>query len=285
MKALSVHPDFCAYGLSAVDCSTDVLVGRPFGGTAVLYRKELAGITKHVASDESRITGIQVLTDVGPILIINVYMPTNYGDDSSLELYVDCLSKLHATVVDNDAAHVLIVGDFNCSPGSRFFKEFIHFADDNNFIVSDLHRLANAITYISDDGLKMSWIDHVLCTASVDNLISHMSIIEDVIFSDHRPVTFSLECSAATNYSTTDSPEHSVCWEPNWQLCDDLTLFYYAQHVDELLQQVHIPFDLLHVQVLQDDHYDVIDKFYKKFTTCITTAVNDLIPKCKKIWW
>jgi len=68
----SIHSDFCAYGLSAVDCSSGVLVGRPFGGTAVLYRKELAGVTQHVASDESRITGIQVLTDIGPVLLINV---------------------------------------------------------------------------------------------------------------------------------------------------------------------------------------------------------------------
>jgi len=50
-------------------------------------------------------------------------MPTNYRDDNSLELCVDCLSKLHATVVDSEAAHILIVGDFNCSPGSRFKKK------------------------------------------------------------------------------------------------------------------------------------------------------------------
>ena len=44
---------------------------------------------------------------------------------------------------------------------------------------------------------------------------------------------------------------------------------------------MYIPSDLLYVQVLQDDHYDAIDKFYKNFITCITTAVDDLIPKCK----
>jgi len=220
----SVHSDFYAYGLSAVDCSADVVVGRPYGGTAVLYRKELAGVIQHVASDESRITGIQILTDIGPILIINVYMPTNYGDDNSLELYVDCLSKLHA-IVDSEAAHILIVGDFNCSPGSRFFNDFIDFANDNNFIVSDLHRLTDAVTYVSDDGKRMTWIDHVLCTASANNLISHMSILEDVICSDHRPLYFSLECSVAANDYLNKHPVQSVRWSPNWHQCDDLTLF------------------------------------------------------------
>ena len=61
-----------------------------------------------------------------------------------------------------------------------------------------------------------------------------------------------------------------------------MTLFYYAQRVDDLLQQVYIPFDLLTVQALQNDHYDAIDKFYNTFITCITTAVDDFIPKCKK---
>ena len=33
----TVHSDFLAYGQSAVDLSTDILVGRPYGGTAILY--------------------------------------------------------------------------------------------------------------------------------------------------------------------------------------------------------------------------------------------------------
>jgi len=38
-------------------------------------------------------------TEEGPQLIVNVYMPTNYGDSDSLEIYVDCLSKLHALII------------------------------------------------------------------------------------------------------------------------------------------------------------------------------------------
>ena len=61
-----------------------------------------------------------------------------------------------------------------------------------------------------------------------------------------------------------------------------MTLFYYAQRVDELLQQVDIPFDLLTMQVLQDGHYDAIDKFYNDVLNCINTVVEDIKPKCKK---
>jgi len=72
---------------------------------------------------ESRITGIVIDTNKGSLVLFNVYMPTNYGDESSLELYTECLSKLHVFMLDTDVAHIVIAGDLNCSPGSRFFND------------------------------------------------------------------------------------------------------------------------------------------------------------------
>jgi len=69
----NVHDKFQSYGLSAVDVSIDILVGRPFGGTAILYRKSLVEQVTVVASDESRITSIQLDTNFGPLLLLNVY--------------------------------------------------------------------------------------------------------------------------------------------------------------------------------------------------------------------
>ena len=37
-----IHPEFLSVGLSAVDTSKDILVGRPYGGTAMLYKKSFA---------------------------------------------------------------------------------------------------------------------------------------------------------------------------------------------------------------------------------------------------
>ena len=81
-----VHAEFQGVGLSAVDVSNDILVGRPYGGTAIFYHKSLANAITVVDSDESRIAGICVETSDGPMLILNVYMPTNCNDDASLEL-------------------------------------------------------------------------------------------------------------------------------------------------------------------------------------------------------
>ena len=48
---------------------------------------------------------------------------------------MDYLGKLHAMMHDSDNIHTLIAGDFNCSPGSRFFDEFKSFCNDNNMVV------------------------------------------------------------------------------------------------------------------------------------------------------
>ena len=37
-------------------------------------------------------------------------------------------------MIDTDAAHTVIVGGFNCSPGSRFLNEYVSLADDNVYV-------------------------------------------------------------------------------------------------------------------------------------------------------
>jgi len=39
---LDIHSDFYGFGYSAVNISSTILIGRPYGGTAILYRKHLA---------------------------------------------------------------------------------------------------------------------------------------------------------------------------------------------------------------------------------------------------
>ena len=121
----NIHPDFHSHALSAIDLTGDILIGRPFGGTAILYRKTFADKIHVCHTDVSRITAVVIDTDAGPILVANVYMPTNYGDLDSLEQYVDCLSRLHALRIDTNTAHAIIAGDFNCSAGSRFSMSFL----------------------------------------------------------------------------------------------------------------------------------------------------------------
>jgi exonuclease III len=280
----TIHSDFVSVGLSAVDISSNILVGRPYGGTAILYRKNLADRIKSIVTDESRITGIQLETSFGPTLLLNVYMPTNYGDDLSLESYIDCLCKLHALILESDAIHTLIAGDFNCSPGSRFFPEFSSFAIENNLITSDLHRLHDIVTYISDDGSKQSWVDHILSSTVIDNLLANICILNDVIASDHKPMSFTIcGVSDSTNIEMAVKNKDTTYRVPLWNNCDDTTLAFYSTYLDNLLQDVVVQFNVLFNSIHDKTCHPVIDKFYAAIIQCLTKATNDsiLLRNCK----
>jgi hypothetical protein len=91
-----------------------------------------------VYCNNSRLCGLKLETSVGPVLILNVYMPTYCGDVKSLELYIDRISNISALLVDCDAIHCLVLGDFNCPADLGFFNEFSNFATNNNLFMADL---------------------------------------------------------------------------------------------------------------------------------------------------
>ena len=80
----NIHCELYGIGSSTVDITSDVLVGRPYGGTAILYRKSLGNSLKVVTVTNSCITGVSVATERGPILLLTVYMPTEYNDEDSV---------------------------------------------------------------------------------------------------------------------------------------------------------------------------------------------------------
>ena len=103
-----------------------MLVGRPFGGTAILYRKSLTSIIKIVNTSSWRITALLLHSQAGPVLCCNVYMPTDYGTTYCLDEYIDMCSKISVLYADNYAAFLLVDGDFNCDVNSRFNYMFSH---------------------------------------------------------------------------------------------------------------------------------------------------------------
>jgi len=102
----------------------NVLIGRPYGGTGVLYRKQLASNITILTTDECCITSLILKSAVGPVLFVNGYMPTDYGDSDSYDNYSDICAKIGSLYIDSEAILLTVLGDFNCSIGSRFYDCF-----------------------------------------------------------------------------------------------------------------------------------------------------------------
>jgi len=59
-------------------------------------------------------TAINILTKKGPILLVNVYMPVDYGTVECTESCIDVCSNIDILFRTSDAVHLMVLGDFNC---------------------------------------------------------------------------------------------------------------------------------------------------------------------------
>lgn len=99
----SIHSDFYSCGQSAVSLTSGILIGRPYGGTGILYRKNLASLVQSIDAHDSRISAIIFNSAIGPVLIASIYMPTDYQDLDSLIEYEEVCGKLQCIVSDTNA--------------------------------------------------------------------------------------------------------------------------------------------------------------------------------------
>ena len=157
-----VLKDFNAIGNSSVDLGADALVGRPYGGTAILFKKCFARAIQIVSSDNPKITIIKITSNELQFAVFSVYMPTDHWDIDSLNDYIATCAYIESLISELDVNNYYVVGDMNCDVISRFNPILNLMASDNALIFSEKHLLKNVATYFSNDGLSHSWIDHDL---------------------------------------------------------------------------------------------------------------------------
>ena len=97
-----------------------MLNGRPYGGTAILYRKSFSSYVTRLYSSDPRVTAVSLQTKIGPVLIVCVYMPTDDGTADCIEEFTATCANVSALYAESNAVHLVVAGDFNCQPTSCF---------------------------------------------------------------------------------------------------------------------------------------------------------------------
>ena len=171
--------------------------------------------------------------------------------------------------------HRIVAGDFNCQPGSRFYRIFQKLVDANNLCLTAQNRLSNVFTYCNDAGTASSWIDHVLCSHGLDNVVSNINIGIDYISSDHKPlaVSFSLVVGGIDTLGE-DSDENRAfpCSVTDWSKADAASIQKYHSTLNVLLSDVHFP-SLLQSERDHDMYYcKLIDDYYAAVMGCVEQA-------------
>ena len=111
------HNDFAVFHTSAMEdkISRNIMLGRPFGGTAIMVRRSLVNKCSRITTDNPRVTSICMKSsgDAPDVVITSVYMPWNdrsLKHVSDVESMIGCLQS----IVDRFAGCLFVYGgDFN----------------------------------------------------------------------------------------------------------------------------------------------------------------------------
>ena len=112
LSLLIVNSDFSSFGISGME-STVFSTGRPYGGCGFLIRKSLLPFTGLITSASKRFCALLLTINCVKTLVINVYLPTNYGNMDSEQLYRESLAELKGFVDSQSFDNLIIAGDFN----------------------------------------------------------------------------------------------------------------------------------------------------------------------------
>jgi hypothetical protein len=163
----SLHPDFHARGISAVNITDDVLHGRPYGGLAVLWRQSLSPhVTVSLLGDNARLMRVVLHPPrSAPLLLVNIYMP--YQSDANYDTFMDTLGKLASIIDEAETSNVAVIGDFNAAADTPYADELDRWCVMNAMTVSTRNRLdASTHTYVSMAHGTTSWLDHAVCSTA-----------------------------------------------------------------------------------------------------------------------
>jgi len=211
--------------------------GRPYGGTAILVKKQFENSIKEVDSSDPRLLSILLDTKKGKLLVINVYLPCNSFQND--DLITEYFGAIESRISKSDCM-VIVMGDFNVSPLSKKFSELQQLCCDLELEVADVNQLdENSFTFVSKSNGAVSWIDH--CVAS-KNLINSVEIPHLCSPSDHVPlvVDADVECIQTANNHVAPRSLPKIKWKSvsltrkleycyrvqqqvrrfNWNICD-----------------------------------------------------------------
>ncbi|XP_059047371.1 uncharacterized protein LOC131842822 [Achroia grisella] len=216
----TISDDFSYTGKSAVDTSVGILRGRPYGGVAILWRKNAFSSVTFLDCDNDRLIACKfMINSECSVLIICVYMPTESTEN--LIEFTQCLSEIYAIIDGSETESVIILGDFNAHPGGLFYKELMDFSEEQQWRCADIEHLglnSGTYTFISDSHGCFRWLDHCITTKLNSNIIVKVNIQYDVFWSDHFPME--IECNFSLVRYKTKLKMHT----PNKIIWGDRTL-------------------------------------------------------------
>ena len=278
---LNFSPEFSSFGVSGMDDS--ILLGRPYGGCAIIYRKSLAPYVSHLPFPSKRFCALKISFNDISFLCICVYFPTDYHDIHSRDAFVQLLGEIEGFIDSVSFDHLVIGGDFNVDfsvPSTRTscLSDFV--SDKALVCVDQLPASSIEYTYFSDANNSISWLDHFFCDSTLASLTLSISpLLYGSNLSDHIPISviFDIRPSSLPVKSSEVSAIHSQIVSTNWALVDNSHVEQFLASIDSNLPV--LPDEVIHCcNPLCKVHSVDISRYLVSFLNCISTAARNTLP-------
>ncbi len=282
---LDIDKRYFCHPVSGMDENEELLKGRPYGGTAIYYSKQLAKYVVPIKTGSRRFSAIKLtLNNSENVLILNTYLPNdNYSLTKCSQEFMMVVDQLETFVLQKQSvcSHIVIAGDFNVDPDrvNAHFKYLSEMMDRIGLTSCWSHPQAvKDYTYISNDGRGMSCIDHVYTSKGFyDSLNSADVMLHALNPSNHRPVccTFDLDL-------TSEAADAGIQYKPKvaWHKANEFDINNYCSSLDSALQSLPIPPQVLCRDPLciQSHHKQCTDNYAESIIKCMLDA-SDCLPK------
>ncbi len=268
----TLHPDFYGKGISSMNDCDGVRLGRPHGGLAILWRKQLGTTCSVKTLDDPRLLMLQISAGGTSINLLNTYLP--YDDGSNLVDYQMYLARIDS-YFENPYSGAF--GDFNGNirANHRFGNELTRFCKGNSLIISDNVLLSgDSFTFYSEAHDTVAWLDHLVSTHSLHSLVNRMWVDNSLVSSDHFPVFVEL----ALNDVKLTAPK-SYGNRINWSMLSEEQLRQFNMLSKVSLSNVYLDHSMIlcddvnckdpsHTAAIERMYNEIVDSLYEAGVEC-----------------
>ena len=296
----TLHPKFDGFGTSAMTSkmSSEILKGRPFGGTGFIFSKNLSlSLRPRLDYTHDRVTVMELSTSKGVTLLINAYLPfyDTRNLDAQICLFKDTVAFIENIIRSNVNCSFILLMDMNCNiyNSNHNYSRVLRDLMQRNNLISAFDLLPNfdpTVNYTRCDVKTNSYtlIDGILISNSLVDDVDGISISHrgDNV-SDHSPVDISFKVQLELFPEQKKVDAEFIPWSSLSE--SELSLF--RETMEQNLSNISVPFhSILHgyQSCNNTDHVFEIESYYNKVIDAIRVADSTLprrkCGKAKHFW-
>ena len=233
----SINKDYLYCAVSGVN-EEQLLRGRPYGGTAILWKKDIAGFVKPVVVPGcKRATAVTVECTDLQLLVINCYMPNdNYSKINVSDDFLDVTDSIECMINKYPSYSVLLGGDLNLDTkrGNAHDKYYSSLLLRTDMVdVWDLPGAKCQFTY--SDHQSRSCIDRFAISSMISTKFEKAAVIHSAVNpSNHQPIFVELGLSVGRTVKAPQATKTKIAW---YRVVDNTPLTkLYCNEIDRKIE-------------------------------------------------